>query len=585
MSSIPQDAEVADSRNHGTELNNPDQAYRDALEKVRRAREERAIARGTLNVFIAHQNRDYATANEIACILKALGTTTTVEPDGTEITHHSINPYLAENKIEPAKPWRRDIATALDKADFLILLFPQQNGGWAWCHAEAGFFRGRVHPDSPRVIVLHPRGQHVPDPLSDLQAVEVQPITEEDAKTVEQSLKAPDEQLSTIENEQVSKSLFNFFKTLLADPPYKAAPPINPDFITKDIYRRRRIETALRLRRAIGRCVVDSIVDHNILVLKVPLADLRKVPLAKLRAAGAEAVQASLENADVHVADSPGLSSIFGIGQTFGPLKWKTFAQGVLQQLESNGQLANELQAFWSALASAIVSCDSFQRLFPITATFRSPDDGKLYIPAIEKFDRRGDGTAIVTLRFVRYLCTDYGRGTPLNQLSPLHASTQPLLISLELANRFRWEVIDGFGQTEEARASERALSNLRERLEDIETKARQQGMSIERLLHAFGSHAGVDNQPTTTRLEEAERAAQVLREAFAAGGNAATVARMLEQWRKHREAIETTLDDDKKSIEAKAREIKGILDAYTPVTNRFISLISRRLSEVMETA
>jgi len=156
---------------------------------------------------------------------------------------------------------------------------------------------------------------------------------------------------------------------------------------------------------------------------------------------------------------------------------------------------------------------------------------------------------------------------------STLHAQVSPLLIVPELANRFRWEILAGFVELESG------LWDLLQRLEDMESIARQQGMDVERLLAGFGFQDSEEahNMPSESLDQVQAKAGRCLDEALKSEGMHRDPAMMLGNWMKRRQELEAAVQS------RDVQKVRSILDEFTPVTNRFIALLAARLSEVMK--
>jgi len=548
-------------------------------ESMREARQQRAIARQQIVVFIAHHHSDYDAAREIAAVLEEEGKSTTWKGD-EERVRKKVEVFLSEG-IKHGDNWRRAIEDALDDADWFILLFPRTQEDWSWCHEEAGFFRGRLHPDGSRLVVLHRRNEPIPDPLRDFQALGIEPIpegprrpelpcveavSEEGSGSSGQIPAAPEQAVS--EAGEVSDDLPQFFKDFFREPPYPGFPAINPDFASSEkvAFKQMRLDAANRIRVAIGKIVVDSYPARNLLMVRVPLGDIACEGSATLERA---TVLGKSRQGDF---GSTALFSLCGLGDERHDYAWPDFVRKVELQIGNDPGRVEEMSELWRAFLVACHRTAEMKRAYPIAGVFRSPRTSNLYIPSIDRIDIYGTDDAIVHLKLAQHLPRDFAVAAGGGE-SPLHAQVTPLLIVLELANRFRWEILDGFVE------SESGLWDLLQRLKDMESKARQQGMDVERLLAAFGFRVSdeVHDMPAKSLEQDQVKAGRCLEEALKSQGMHRDLAMMLGRWTKRRLELEAAVQS------RDVQKVRSILDEFTPVTNRFIALLAARLSEVMK--
>jgi hypothetical protein len=553
--------------------------FKSLAESMREARQQRAIARQQIVVFIAHHHSDYDAAREIADVLEEEGKSTTWEA-GTETVRKKVEVFLSEG-IRHGDNWRRAIEDALDDADWFILLFPRTQDDWSWCHEEAGFFRGRLHPDGSRLVVLHRRNEPIPDPLKDFQALGIEPLPEGPRKPalpcVEsaadegtaaggQTPAAPEQTVA--ETGDVSDDLPQFFKDFYGEPPYAGFPPINPDFARseKDAFKQMRLHAANRIRVAIGKIVVDSYPARNLVMVRVPLGDIVCEGSATLERATV------LGRSREGNFGSTALFSLCGLGDERHDYAWSDFVRKIELQIGNDPDRVDEMRELWRAFLEACHRTAEMKRAYPIAGVFRSPRTSNLYIPSIDRIDIYGTDDAIVHLKLAQHLPRDYAVPAGGSE-SALHAQVTPLLIVLELANRFRWEILDGFVE------SESGLWDLLQRLKDMESKSRQQGMDVERLLAAFGFQVSDEahDMPDESLQQEQDKADRCIKEALNSQGMHRDLAMMLDRWMERRRELEAAVQS------RDVQMIRSILDEFTPVTNRFIALLAARLSELMK--
>jgi hypothetical protein len=296
---------------------------------------------------------------------------------------------MSEN-ITKGDDWQGKIEEALYESDWFILLYSGDDNDWAWCHHEAGIFRGMVYPDSDRLVVLHPPNVELPDPLKKYQAVKCEPPQPNQ----------PDD-------------LDLFFKEIFGKPPYPGVLPINPVFANEACATRQ--EAAERIVQAVGFLVVDSIVPENVMLLHV--ADI-----ALLRSAAIPD----------HISIWRGSSAmrLFELGDS--GFSWQQF------QDRLDTDLRQELdQTLWPAVFKACAKSLTSGRVAPTYAVFRSAADGHHYLPVINRVDITGDNSATFTISFVQTAA-----GT---QSCVREKSVARIFTALNLSHRFRWEIIDPY--------------------------------------------------------------------------------------------------------------------------------------------
>jgi TIR domain len=88
--------------------------------------------------------------------------------------HTELVDFIISENIEKGKDWRQEIADALSRANFLVLVFTDPNENWGWCLYESGFFDAlsQVSKSSGKLIwCLHHASIPPPSPLAGLQAI------------------------------------------------------------------------------------------------------------------------------------------------------------------------------------------------------------------------------------------------------------------------------------------------------------------------------------------------------------------------------------------------------------------------------
>jgi hypothetical protein len=435
----------------------------DVISAIKEAKSRRARERNLIRIFLSHKKKDFKAANQIREVLR-------LQSAGR------IDVFMSEN-ITKGDDWQGKIEEALYESDWFILLYSGVDNDWAWCHHEAGIFRGMVYPDSDRLIVLYPPNVELPDPLKRYQAVKCQPAQPDN----------PDE-------------LDLFFKEIFGKSPYPGVPPINPVFANEACASRQ--EAAGKIVQAVGFLVVDSIVPENVMLLHVP-------DIGLLRSAA--------------IPDRSGIwrgssaMRLFELGD--GGFSWQQF------QDRLDPELRQELdQTLWPAVFKACAKSLTSCRVAPTYAVFRSPADNHCYLPVINRVDITGDNSATFSISFVQTAA-----GT---QSSVREKSVARIFTALNLSHRFRWEIIDPYkdaGRLQDfvehrARTLGRdgrdgaGLATVWDAIKLLEIESRNRGVNDPEALPAdFGprSQARVREmfdqwQPMRKRLEEAARAGDV---------------------------------------------------------------------------
>jgi hypothetical protein len=348
----------------------------DAFSAIKEAKIKRARERNLIRVFLSHKKKDFRAANQIRDVLR-------INSAG------HIDVFMSEN-ITKGDDWQGKIEQALYESDWFVLLFSGIDDDWSWCHHEAGIFRGMGYPDSERLVVFHPPNVELPDPLKKYQAVKCQPPQRDQ----------PDE-------------LDLFFKEIFGKPPYPGVPPINPVFANEACESRQ--DAAEKIVQAVGCLVVESIVPENVIFLHVPDVNLLK--------------SAAVPDGTC-IWRGSGAMRLFELGDT--GFSWPEF------QARLDPDLRQQLdQSFWPAIYQACAKSLTSCRVAPTHTIFRSPADGRHYLPVISRVDITGDNSATFSITFVQVAA-----GT---QAEVRDKSVARIFTALNLAHRFRWEIIDPY--------------------------------------------------------------------------------------------------------------------------------------------
>ncbi len=348
----------------------------DVISAVKEEKSRRARERNLIRVFLSHKKKDFKAANQIREVLR-------IQSAG------HIEVFMSEN-ITKGDDWQGKIEQALYESDWFILLYSGVDDDWAWCHHEAGIFRGMVYPDADRLVVLYPPNVELPDPLKKYQAVKCQPPQPDQ----------PDE-------------LDLFFKEIFGKPPYPGLAPINSVFANEACATRQ--DAAGKIVQAVGFLVVDSIVPENVMYLHVPDVNL-------LRSAAVPD--------GISIWRGSSAMRLFELGDT--GFSWQQF------QTRLDADLRQNLDAtFWPAIYKACAKSLTSCRVAATYTVFRSPADGHHYLPVINRVDITGDNSATFSISFVQ---TSAGTQSNIREKSVARIFT-----ALNLAHRFRWEIIDPY--------------------------------------------------------------------------------------------------------------------------------------------
>ena len=302
-----------------------------------------------------------------------------------------IRVFMAE-EIEKGALWQQEIERQLYASDWFLLLFTGvDEDDWSWCHHEAGVFCGMMYPDANRVIVFHPPNVTLPDPLRKYQAVKCE---------------------TTPDGE--SEDLDRFFEDMFSQAPYPDFPPINPFFMHRGAEASRRAAAA-NIVKAVGRLVVESIAPETTLVLHVPHADLHE--------------SSGFPESTRIRRGSPAMR-LFELGDT--GFEWQSFQERLEPVLRDCLE-----RSFWPGVHAACARSVRSRRLAPTHTVMRSPADNRHYMPMISRVEIAGDGGATFTLTFVQVAA-----GT---QAEVRDKSVARIFTMLNLAHRFRWEIIDPY--------------------------------------------------------------------------------------------------------------------------------------------
>jgi hypothetical protein len=414
--------------------------------------------------------------------------------------------FMSEN-IARGGDWQDEIETQLYESDWFVLVFTGvEDDDWSWCHHEAGIFRGMMYPQAHRVVVLYPPNVTLPDPLKKYQAVKCQDGDLED--------------------------LDRFFEDLFGREPYPGFPALNPYFANRATSSRR--VAADTIIRAVGRLVVESIEPKDLMIIHVQnKKDLDQTEFP----------------ADACIRRDSGALGLFELGES--EFSWQEFQEAL--EPEFRQRLS---QSFWPAVHSACVRSVRSHRLASTHTVLHSPADGRHYMPMLSRVETTGDDSATFHITFVQVAAGTQAEVRP--------KSVARVFTALNLAHRFRWEIIDPYRDLErlqgcaerhartmdsgdEAANGGGGLSRIWEAIRLIETESQNRGVYDQDALPADFGPAG------ESRVRE-----------------------MFPLWHEKRALLERAATD------GDTVTFSRVLSELDPINAEFIELASRRLGELV---
>jgi TIR domain len=409
--------------------------------------------------------------------------------------------------IEKGDDFRDEISRQLYESDWFMLLFTGvDDRDWSWCHHEAGTFCGMMYPDADRVVVFYPSNVALPDPLERYQAVRCQEGEPDD--------------------------VYRFFEDLFGKEPYPGMPPIHPFFANDRDASSIRETAADRIIRAVGRLVVESIEPKEVMIIHVR----NKAAL----------LEGSEFPADTCIRRS-GALQLFEVGER--EFSWQQFQDA----LEPNFRRCLN-QSFWPAVYQACAKSVRSHKLASTHTVLQSPATRRHYMPMLSRVETTGDNSATFRLTFVHVAA-----GT---QAEVRHKSVARVFTALNLAHRFRWEIIDPY------RDLKRLQERVRSHHQAMDSDSVDGGSALStvweaiRLLEVESENRGVYDP-------------QALPADFGPGADA-RVREMFALWGQYRERLKRAASDDD------AATFSQILREFDPINVEFISLASQRLGELV---
>jgi hypothetical protein len=416
--------------------------------------------------------------------------------------------FMSEN-IPKGGEWQKEIEKQLHASDWFVLLFTGvEDEDWSWCHHEAGLFRGMMYPEADRVVVLYPPNVTLPDPLNQYQAVQCQD----------------------------PEDLYSFFEDLFGKEPYPEFAAINPFFANAREAAAGRQAAAETIVKAVGRLVVGAIEPKEVMIVHVgnkgDLLDRAEFP------------------ADARIRRGSGALQLFELGDR--EFTWREFQEALEPKLRESLS-----HSFWPAIHQACAKSVRSHRLVSTHTVLHSPADEKHYMPTLSRIETTGDDSATFHITFVQVAA-----GT---QAEVRHKSVARIFTALNLAHRFRWEIIDPY----------RSLDRLRH---CVERHARTIDRDGDAATNGGGGLSMIWEKIRLLEIEAENRGVYDPQALPADFGPAAEdrVREMFTLWDKQRGRLQRAVSEDDAATCAK------VLDELDPINVEFISLASERLGELV---
>ena len=411
--------------------------------------------------------------------------------------------------IEKGDNYQDEIGKQLYESDWFMLLFTgMDDRDWSWCHHEAGTFCGMTYPDADRVVVFYPSNVALPDPLKRYQAVRCQDGQPDD--------------------------VYRFFEDLFGKEPYPGIAPIHPFFANDREAGTSRETAAATIIRAVGRLVVESIEPKDVMIVhvrdKADLLDRTEFP------------------ADTYVHRQSGALRLFELGER--DFSWQQFQEALEPGFR---QCLN--QSFWPAVYQACAKSVKIHKMASTHTVLHSPADGRHYMPMLSRIETTGDDSATFHINFVHVAA-----GT---QAEVRHKSVARVFTALNLAHRFRWEIIDPY----------RDPARLRDFVRHHDRAIEGEGAA-----NGGGALSTIWEAIRLLEIESENRGVydpQALPTDFGSGADA-RVREMFTLWEQYRGQLERA------ASEGDAATFSQVLGDLDPINVEFISLASQRLGELV---
>jgi hypothetical protein len=361
-----------------------------------------------------------------------------------------------------------------------------------------------MYPDAKRVVVLYPPNVALPEPLKKYQSVAC--------------------------HDDHHEEIYRFFDDFFGKEPYPDFGSINLRFANKESASRR--DAAQRIIDAVGRLVVRSVVPEDAMVIHVPDKN--------------DLVTQSAFPANAIILGGSGGMRLFDLGDS-GDFTWPEFQDALDLELRTCLD-----QTFWPAVYQACAKSIKSRRLSSTHTVLRSPRDGRHYMPMLSRVEITGNNSVTFHLTFVQVAA-----GT---QAEISNKSVARIFTALNLAHRFRWEVIDPYRDLSRLQAfvdhhaatggngAGGGLAAIWEAIGLIETEAQNRGVQDEEALPADFGPAACDE-----------------------------VRAMFPLWAEKRQELESAMEGNDVVTFA------HVLAELDPINIRFVSLAAHRLSELVQ--
>jgi hypothetical protein len=216
------------------------------------------------------------------------------------------------------------------------------------------------------------------------------------------------------------------------------------------------------------------------------------------------------------------LEEIFGIGTKNWP--WEIFVDKVTKR--ASAVIREDIAALLDGLPRLV--SDSIDCCYPrpIFYVFSSPETGKQYQPVIERIQICSEQKEL-TIKFIVCSVPDIR--------SIKDASVRRIITSLNLANRFRWEIIEAFGSEADMKIAiadagdvAKLLDQILARVQDMEKEAIERGVyDREKLPLDFGEAGSAPHGRVTYMFEFWERERVELEQAVRSADATAVAEKM----------------------------------------------------------
>jgi hypothetical protein len=217
-------------------------------------------------------------------------------------------------------------------------------------------------------------------------------------------------------------------------------------------------------------------------------------------------------------------------------------------------------QSFWPAIYSACVKSIKSRRLLSTHTVMRSPADGRHYMPMISRVETSGDHSATFHITFVHVAA-----GTR----SEVRAkSVSRIFAALNLAHRFRWEIIDPYRDLDRL---QRFVDHHRERSRDPSANRAGAGTGSGGLAVIWEAIRLIETESINRGVYDEE----ALPRDFGPGAEG-RVRAMFPMWQEKRQQLEQAVPVGDVATFAR------VLAELDPLNVEFISLASQRLGDLV---